>query len=60
MQALHQAIRAAATEPAMLENLKTRGVIPPEEMSPAAFEQMMSDRLVTYGGVVKRAKIRPE
>ena len=57
---LHKAIRKAATEPAMIENLKTRGVIPPEEMSPAAFEKMMSDRLASYGEVVRKANIKPE
>ncbi|GAA6121849.1 tripartite tricarboxylate transporter substrate binding protein BugE [Acidovorax sp. FG27] len=60
VQALHKAIRTVATEPAMVENLKTRGVIPPEEMSPAAFEKMMSERLVSYGEVVRRANIKPE
>jgi len=60
VQAVHKAIRTAATEPAMLENLKTRGVIPPEEMAPAAFEKMMSERLVAYGEVVRRANIKPE
>ena len=60
VQTLHKAIRTAATEPAMVENLKNRGVIPPEEMTPAAFEKMMSERLVSYGEVVCRAKVRPE
>ena len=60
VQTLHKAIRTAATEPAMVENLKNRGVIPPEEMTPAAFEKMMSERLVSYGEVVRRAKVRPE
>ena len=60
VQALHKAIRTAATEPAMVENLKARGVIPPEEMAPAAFEQMMTDRLGSYGDVVRRANIKPE
>ncbi len=60
VQALHEAIRAAATEPAMIDNLKNRGVIPPEEMAPAAFEKMMSERLAAYGEVVRRANIRPE
>ena len=58
--ALHQAIRKAATDPAMIENLKTRGVVPPEEMTPAAFEKMMSERLVSYGEVVRKANIKPE
>jgi len=57
---LHKAIRKAATEPTMIENLKARGVIPPEEMSPSAFEKMMSDRLVSYGEVVRKANIKPE
>ena len=57
---LHQAIRKAATDPAMVEQLKARGVIPPEEMTPAQFEKMMSDRLVIYGDVVRRAKVKPE
>lgn len=58
--ALHQAIRKAATEPAMVESLKARGVIPPEEMAPAAFEKMMAERLVSYGEVVRKAGIKPE
>ena len=57
---LHQAIRKAATDPAMVEQLTARGVIPPEEMTPAQFEKMMSDRLVSYGDVVRRAKVKPE
>lgn len=57
---LHQAIRKAATEPAMVEALKSRGVIPPEEMSTAAFEKMMAERMVSYGEVVRRANIKPE
>lgn len=57
---IHKAIRTAATEPAMIETLKSRGVIPPEEMTPAAFEKMMSERLTAYGEVVRRANIRPE
>jgi hypothetical protein len=44
----------------MVEHLKTRGVIPPEEMTPAAFEKMMAERLVSYGEVVRRANVRPE
>ncbi len=58
--ALHQAIRKAAVEPAMIESLKSRGVIPPEEMTPAAFEKMMAERLVSYGEVVRKAGIKPE
>ncbi|SFE04176.1 Bug family tripartite tricarboxylate transporter substrate binding protein [Paracidovorax konjaci] len=57
---LHQAIRKVATSPAMVENLKARGVIPPEDMTPAAFEKMMGERLVTYAEVVRRANIKPE
>jgi tripartite-type tricarboxylate transporter receptor subunit TctC len=57
---LHQSVRKAATDPAMVENLKTRGVIPPEEMTPAAFEKMMAERLVSYGEVVRKAGIKPE
>jgi len=58
--ALHKAIRTAATEPAMLENLKARGVIPPEEMSPEQLEKMMAERLTTYADVVRRANVKPE
>lgn len=58
--ALHQAIRKAAVEPAMVDSLKARGVIPPEEMAPAAFEKMMAERLVSYGEVVRKAGIKPE
>ncbi|CAM3871566.1 Bug family tripartite tricarboxylate transporter substrate binding protein [Paracidovorax anthurii] len=58
--ALHKAIRGVATTPAMVEELKARGVIPPEELTPAAFEKMMSERLVAYGEVVRRANIKPD
>ncbi|WCM87072.1 Bug family tripartite tricarboxylate transporter substrate binding protein [Acidovorax sp. NCPPB 3576] len=57
---LHKAIRTAATEPSMLENLRGRGVIAPEDMSPAGFEKMMAERLVAYGDVVRRANVKPE
>ena len=60
VEKIHKAIRTAATEPAMVENLKNRTVIPPEDMTPAAFEKMMSERLVSYGEVVRRANVRPE
>lgn len=60
VQAIHKAIRSAATQPAMIDALKSRGVIPPEAMTPQALEQMMSDRLVAYGEVVRRANVRPE
>jgi tripartite-type tricarboxylate transporter receptor subunit TctC len=57
---LHDAIRKAATEPAMVEQLNARGVIPPEEMTPAQFETMMSDRLRIYGEVVRAANVKPD
>lgn len=57
---LFKAIRQAATEPAMVKQLNDRAVIVPEDMKPAAFEKMMADRLVGYGEVVRRAKIKPE
>ncbi|GKS85156.1 tripartite tricarboxylate transporter substrate binding protein BugE [Acidovorax sp. SUPP1855] len=57
---LHKAIRTAATEPSMLENLRGRGVIAPEDMAPAGFEKMMAERLVAYGDVVRRANVKPE
>lgn len=60
VQTLHKAVRQVATSPAMITNLKDRGVIPPEEMTPVAFEKMMSERLVKFGEVVKRAGITAE
>jgi tripartite-type tricarboxylate transporter receptor subunit TctC len=60
VQALHKAVRQVATSPAMLANLKDRGVIAPEEMTPAAFEKMMSERLVKFGDVVRKAGITAE
>ncbi|WP_280188564.1 Bug family tripartite tricarboxylate transporter substrate binding protein [Delftia sp. PS-11] len=57
VQTLHRAIRQAATAPAMAASLQERGVFVPEEMSPAAFEQMMSERLARYGAVVRRIGI---
>ncbi|MGY8524579.1 Bug family tripartite tricarboxylate transporter substrate binding protein [Paracidovorax citrulli] len=60
VQKIHAAIRKAASDPAMQTALRDRGVLPPEEMTPAQFEKMMSDRLQRYGEVVKRAKITAE
>jgi len=60
VQKLYQAVRQAASDPAMQAALRSRGVVPPEEMSPAAFEKMMAERLQRYGEVVKRAKISAE
>ena len=60
VQTLYKAVREVATSPAMLANLKERGVIPPEEMTPAAFEKMMSERLVKFGEVVRKAGITAE
>lgn len=60
VQTLYKAVRQVATSPAMVANLKDRGVIVPEEMSPAAFEKMMADRMVKFGTVVKRAGITAE
>ena len=60
VQTLHKAVRQVATSPAMIANLKDRGVIPPEEMTPAAFEKMMAERMVKFGEVVKRAGIKAE
>lgn len=60
VQTLHKAVRQVATSPAMIANLKDRGVIPPEEMTPAAFEKMMAERMVKFGDVVKRAGIKAE
>ena len=34
--------------------------LPPEEMTPAAFEKMMAERMVKFGDVVKRAGIKAE
>ena len=60
LDTLYKSVRKIATDPAMVENLKKRGVIPPEEMSSEAFEKMMAERLVSYGEVVRRANIKPE
>lgn len=60
VQKLHQAVRQAARDPAMQSALRARGVIPPEEMAPAAFERMMAERLQRYGDVVRQAKITAE
>ncbi|CAB5713067.1 Argininosuccinate lyase [Delftia tsuruhatensis] len=60
VQVLHKAIRQAATAPAMVANLKERGVFVPEDMTPAAFEKMMSERLVRFGEVVRKANIVAE
>ncbi len=60
VQTLYKAVRQAAVAPAMVANLKERGVIPPEEMTPAAFEKMMADRMVKFGEVVRKAGITAE
>jgi tripartite-type tricarboxylate transporter receptor subunit TctC len=60
VQTLHKAVRQAATAPAMIANLNERGVLPPEEMTPAAFEKMMAERLVKFGQVVRTAGITAE
>lgn len=60
VQLLHKSIREVATSAAMQDTLKQRGVIAPEEMTPSAFEKMMTDRLALYGDVVKRANVKPE
>lgn len=60
VQTLHKAVRQVATSPAMLASLKDRGVIAPEEMTPAAFEKMMSERLAKFGDVVRKAGITAE
>ena len=60
VQTLHKAVRQVAASPAMIANLKDRGVIPPEEMTPAAFEKMMAERMVKFGDVIKRAGIKAE
>jgi len=53
-------VRRAAVSPAMVQALNERGVIPPEELPPAAFEKMMAERLVTFGDVVRKAGITAE
>ena len=60
VQTLYKAVRQVATSPAMVANLKDRGVIAPEEMSPAQFEKMMSERMVKFGEVVRKAGITAE
>jgi len=60
VQTLYKAIRQAATAPAMVASLKERGVVAPEEMSPAAFEKMMAERLKLFGEVVRKAHIVAE
>ena len=60
VRALYAAVRQVAASPAMVQALNERGVIPPEELPPAAFEKMMADRLVTFGDVVRRAGIKAE
>lgn len=60
VQTLYKAVRQVATSPAMVANLKERGVIVPEEMSPAQFEKMMSERMAKFGEVVRKAHITAE
>lgn len=60
VRAIYNAVREVAATPAMVAALNDRGVIPPEELPPAAFEKMMSDRLASYGDVVRRAGIKAE
>ncbi|WP_422844020.1 Bug family tripartite tricarboxylate transporter substrate binding protein [Acidovorax sp. M2(2025)] len=60
VQTLYKAVRQVATSPAMVANLKDRGVIAPEEMTPAQFEKMMAERMVKFGEVVRKAHITAE
>jgi len=60
VQTLYKAVRQVATSPAMLANLKERGVIAPEEMAPVQFEKMMAERMVKFGEVVRKAGITAE
>ncbi|MFE8646564.1 Bug family tripartite tricarboxylate transporter substrate binding protein [Sphingomonas sp. NCPPB 2930] len=60
VQTLYKTVRQVALTPAMVTNLKERGVVVPEEMSPAAFEQMMAERMVKFGDVVRKAGITAE
>ncbi|RQO83193.1 tripartite tricarboxylate transporter substrate binding protein [Acidovorax sp. FJL06] len=60
VQTLYKAMRQVATSPAMLANLKERGVIAPEEMTPVQFEKMMAERMVKFGEVVRKAGITAE
>jgi tripartite-type tricarboxylate transporter receptor subunit TctC len=60
VQTLYKAVRRAATSPAMLASLKEGGVIAPEEMTPAGFEKMMSERLVKFAEAVRKAGITAE
>jgi tripartite-type tricarboxylate transporter receptor subunit TctC len=60
VQTLYKAVRRTATSPAMLASLKERGVIAPEEMTPAGFEKMMTERLVKFAEVVRKAGITAE
>ena len=60
VRAIYAAVRQVAATPAMVTALNERGVFPPEELPPAAFEKMMSDRLASYGDVVRRAGIKAE
>ncbi|MBK6614376.1 tripartite tricarboxylate transporter substrate binding protein [Ottowia sp.] len=60
VQTLYKAVRQAATSPALVASLNERGVIPPEEMPPAAFEKMMAERLARFGEVVRKAGITAE
>ena len=60
VQTLYKTVRQVAVTPAMVTNLKERGVIVPEEMPPAAFEKMMAERMVKFGEVVRKAGITAE
>lgn len=60
VQTLYKAVRQVATSPAMVANLQERGVIVPEEMTPVQFEKMMSERMVKFGEVVRKAHITAE
>lgn len=60
LAALYNAVRSVAEQPAMVEALQSRGALMPEALSSAQFTAMMSERLVVYGELVKRAGIRGE
>ena len=57
---LYKAVRTVAEQPATVDFLLTRGMLPPDPLSSAQFTAMMKDRLVVYGDLVKRLGIRAE
>ena len=58
--AIAKAVRTVATQPDMVEQFASRGLMAPQAVDTASFTAMLTERLATYGELVKRYGIRSE